>query len=161
MERPLVGINHYRECYTYCYGHNKVVNCFENDSILSSVKCSPDGEKIAFGDEKSILNICDLRSDKKCGSKDLIASKICSLDWRTPFEVTAGNTRAITHVDLRTGVAAWMIQANSNLVCSLKWDETKSKLATGNDFNTVRIFDIAKTAEKNLFHYSHQGSVRA
>lgn len=158
--KKLVGVNLNRTCYAYSPDTKRTIECFTSDAPLSSIKWNPAGTHLASGNVASVLSIFDVeRENKEHEFAHLTATKICSLDWRSPFEVTLGSDGCITHVDLRTRVIAWTTHTDPEMVCSLKWNG--SMLATGNNSNDVRIFDIARIAEDSLFHYSHQSGVKA
>ena len=156
-----VGMNLDKSCYAYSFETKKRIHCLDSDSCLTSVKWSPNGTDLALGDKAATLSVYDAGKDKWNQFRNVTGFKICTLDWRTPSELTLGSVGLITHFDLRSGTAAWTVHTDiRNPVCSLTWNDRM--LATGSNANNVRIFDIARIATGScLFQYSHQAAVKA
>lgn len=159
--KTFVGFNIKNKCYAYSNETKKTIEFFKNNATLCSLKWSPNGEDLACGDADAILSVCNVERDEAIEFENVSGSRICSLDWRSPSEITLGSHAAITHFDLRSNSVAWRIQSDPSWTCSIKWNDGKNLLATGNRSSDVRIFDIAKIAEDSLFHYSHQSGIKA
>jgi WD40 repeat protein len=160
--KNLVGINLDKTSYVYNTVTRSTAESIESGNKLTSIKLNPLGGTYARANEASRLDIVD--PEKKTpllGIENVNNQPIYSLDWRNPFELTVGTQNQVFHFDSRSRKHCWrMNQENAQKICSLKWNDGKSRFATGNNFNEVQIFDLSRT-QGSLYHYSHQGAVKA
>ena len=164
--KRFLGVNSMNVCYVWdstkamlaCHIQPKASSSLG----LRSVKWSPSGDVIVIGDSHSSVRAMDLNTQKVVFSKLFTSdpTAVCSLSWKTEFELTAAYRGNLVHCDIRTKPIAWRSFASDYKICSLERSPDRSLLVRGGDDNIVEVFDVRRIDEP-LFSYSHDnGAVK-
>ncbi len=138
-----------------------------DDTMINSIKSSPDLNEIAIGNERSTLSLFDLEAQKISLSRqvDLLDEKRATcLAWKKEgAELTVGLTGSILHFDKRQESKAWEIPLEPERnTCSVEWNASDVLLGTGSDANMLRIFDARLAeAEKPIYKLATQAAIKA
>jgi WD40 repeat protein len=160
-----LGLNLDKVCYVYNCATNSVAGSFTHAKELSSLKWNPAGDRLACGNVESQLVLQDVFAEKIVGRDTIDKHSIFSMDWRGNAELTMGTHGYAHHYDHRSMSVVRKIKTGEKIesakVCSICWHPGKSLFATGNNEDNVQVFDIRKNTTEPLFHYSHNGGVKA
>ncbi len=104
-----------------------ILTSLPDDTMINSIKSSPDLEEIAIGSERSTLALFDLQAQKITLSHqvDLFdGKKAACLAWKKEgAELTVGLTGSIVHFDKRQERKAWEIPLEpGKATCSVDWN---------------------------------------
>ncbi len=163
-----LGTNLDKVCYVFNVTSKDISPCPKHEQPLSSLKWNTDGNLLARGDEGSRLVFLDAIKNKAIlDVKSFDGSGTFSMDWRNSFELALGTCGKIYGYDLRTNSIAWKRDIESeeekgrNKICSIRWHQGKSLLATGSNTDRVHIYDIRMDSAQSLHSYSHKAAVKA
>jgi WD40 repeat protein len=138
---------------------------------ILSVKSCFDDSLIAIGDRLTILSIVDIATQKIIRSSPFqdrgysgvwcISSDPSSSDR----SITLSLQGKIIHVDLRQARPAWTTEPSEAdcKPCAIEWNASGQLLATGDNWNRVRVFDIRREppAEQAIYEKTCRAAVKA
>lgn len=133
------------------------------ESVPTSVKCSPSGSLVAVGTERGFTKVFDLEREKEVATLGVHDNRVCCLSFQSESLLTSGSrdTLIVSH-DLRAppAVPALVFRRHLQEVCSLKWDCFSTYLASGGNENAVYVWDLRRDLPiKSLVE--HRAAVRA
>lgn len=155
-------------CYLWDANTGKTVefmNVAENNQI-TSVNWSQDGAFLAIGTRDGTVEIWDSTQQKKLRNMRGHAARIGSLAWNN-FILSSGSKDSEIHnhdVRQKEHCISLFSAPGSQEICGLKWSPDSSLLASGDNGNLVRIWDLnAPIGSSPLKHTftEHTGAVKA
>lgn len=132
-------------------------------SVPTSVKCSPSGQKAVVGTDDGGIRVFDIDQQREVGTLSTHANRVCCLSFNDENVVTSGSqdTLIMTH-DLRQqpGSSALVFKHHTQEVCSLAWDGRSTYLASGGNENAVYVWDVRRDIPVKSYR-EHRAAVRA
>ena len=140
---------------------------FPDSTIIYSIKSSPNLNEVAIGDEEGTLSLFDIGA-KRISLSEKVAlmyrSKIFCIGWRKEGpELTMGLRSSVVHIDKRQKGEAWALSLESNQqTCSVDWNKSNFLVATGNNANQLRVFDVRNLQEENpIYKFESEAAMKA
>ncbi len=130
---------------------------------IFSVKESPEFRRGAIGDNKRSAYVFDLKTGRKINGYlfyGIRSPGVYCLNWRNGNELTTGLTGRVNHLDLRVNKNVWTVETEVEKTCSIDWNASRQYVATGNNANHVRIYDVRRL-DSPVHHFTHRAAVKA
>lgn len=127
--------------------------------IVLSAAWTPDGRRVALGDETGRLVIFEAADGRIAAERQAAPTAIRAISWRADSRFAAvggdgGTLRAIAPFDGRT---VWTIAAHRGRISRVAWHPDGRRIGSAGEDGRVRLFD-ANTGEEVLEvaqHYNH------
>ena len=136
-------------------------------TIISSIKSSPNLNEVAIGDSEGSLSLFDMEAQQISLSEKvnlMYRSKISCIGWRGEgSELTMGLDSSVVHFDKRQKSEAWALSLESTQkTCSIDWNKSGFLVATGNNANRMRVFDVRNLQEERpIYQMKAQAALKA
>ncbi len=160
--KQFLAVNLGNTSYLWQQSTGQIFHSSVHNRDLSSLKWSPSSCLLACGDMSSSILITDVVAQRTFFQlPPYDGAAVYSMDWRSEHEVTFGTIGSIHHMDMRRARPIVWSGNSVQSVCSLTWNKDNCLLASGNNANQVRIFDIRTSMASPAHAYSHQAAVKA
>jgi len=135
--------------------------CTLEDDKITSVSWIENGNHLAIGTKKGLVQIWDAARCKRLRTMTGHTGRVGSLAWNAHILSTGSRDRHIYHRDVRAP-DQWLrrLVGHKQEVCGLKWNTQTNQLASGSNDNLVMVWD--KLSEEPLWMFSqHKAAVKA
>ena len=158
-----------KSLYLWIASNSKVIKLHEfpeNDSV-ASVAWAPEGNLLAFGSNRGIVQIWDYVADKELLKEKIHHGRIGSISW-SPHSLilsTASRDKTIAHRDIRAGIHKENIISRSighkQEVCGVRWSPDGQYVSSGGNDNKVFIWSKGKLTNPCVKFNEHKAAVKA
>lgn len=155
-------------CYLWDASNGRTVefmNVGENNQI-TSVNWSQDGNYLAVGTRDGVVELWDTVEQKKLRNMRGHAARVGSLSWNN-FVLSSGSKDSEIHnhdVRQKEHCISVFSASGSQEICGLKWSPDGTQLASGDNGNLVRVWDINTPMGVSPLKHTfaeHTGAVKA
>lgn len=149
----------------YCWNANNgnVDLIAECDSIITSIKWSPDDYYLSIGLDNGNLEIWDIETKTKSRTMNFQNNtRIATQSWNDYILSNGTRNGTILNNDVR--ISNHIINKYENHtaeVCGLEWRKDGTQLASGGNDNLVNIWDIRNCTKPNFTKTAHNAAVKA
>ena len=138
---------------------------FPESEYISSVAWVEHSNNVAIGTSSGEIHIWDATKSVKLRTMRGHTSRVSSLSWNAYLLSSGCRTGAIFHHDARIAQHhVSTLLGHSQDVCGLKWNQSKSYLASGGNDNVVNIWSsqmVSNNASPVYTFTDHQAAVKA
>ncbi|CAG8512276.1 5235_t:CDS:2 [Paraglomus occultum] len=115
---------------------------YSHRESITSVLWLNQGEYIAVGTSRGLVNIYDVRTRKKLRRLTEHRGRVASMSCNEPILSTGSSCGIILQQDLRvSGPTVRVLAGHHGEVCGLKWNSDGTLLASGGNDNTALVWD--------------------
>ncbi|KAI4898160.1 hypothetical protein NFI96_024924 [Prochilodus magdalenae] len=133
----------------------------EENSYVSSVSWSKDGNFLAIGTSTSKVELWDVQYQKRLRCMDSHTTRVASLSWNDHVLSSGARSGLIHQHDVRVAEHhTCTLRGHAQEVCGLAWSPDGRYLASGGNDNTVNIWSGAQQTGVHSFT-EHEGAVKA
>ena len=119
--------------------HTKLYEAYECETV-TSLKWSPDGDKIAMGNLLGQVLIWDVAMQREIANFDCHDARVGCLDWRSTLLSGSKDSRILQH-DFRTeGAQVRTYVAHTQEVCNIKWSPDEQLFSSGGNDNKLFVW---------------------
>lgn len=136
----------------------------EAEHISSLSFMTEGGGLVAIGSTDKTIGIWDIESGRRVRSMEGHESRVNALAWNKHILTSGGRDQAIFYHDVRVRnhIVASLKEGHEMEVCSLKWNEDGSSLASGGNDHQVLIWDARTGSDRpRLKLNKHTAAVKA
>jgi cell division cycle 20-like protein 1 (cofactor of APC complex) len=140
----------------------KLYDIDENESPISAVTFSHDGNLTAVGTERGSILIFDITAEVMIGEfqEDDSNEKVTSFDWHSNGLLAAGKDLAgVIHDFRKKRPKITEFVGHSGCVCNIKWARSGLKFATGGSDHKSLVWDL--NIKDPLMEINHKSEIRA
>jgi WD40 repeat protein len=129
-----------------------VVQELNHSSVARSIAWKPGTTTLAVANRNGEINIWDTASGQRIST--LTMSGVSNLSWHpTRDEIAVSNEANVDVIDITTGSVLKTFTGHTDRVLEVAWSPDGTKIASGSDDRTVRVWDAETGELLKLFSY--------
>lgn len=150
-----------RSVYAWNANDGTVKLIAECETIITSIKWSPDDYYLSIGLENGNVEIWDIETNTKLRTMDCGGTRISSQSWNNHVLTTGARNGLILNNDVRvSNHVTNKYESHLGEVCGLEWRSDGMQLASGGNDNIVNIWD-ARECIPLFTKTAHNAAVKA